>query len=64
MTAFEFEVAGNGELTTREEVTRQVAQAWLAAHPDIAVTKMDLAKTTQQLITELFKTAAAVSAKH
>lgn len=56
MTAFEFDVAGNGELTTREEVTRQVAQAWLAAHPDIAVTKMDLAKTTQQLITELFKT--------
>jgi len=56
MTAFEFEVAGKGELTTREEVTSQVAHSWLAAHPEIAVTKMDLAKTTQQLITELFKT--------
>lgn len=56
MTAVEFGPHGNSELTTRDQVTSQVAHAWLAAHPDIAVTTMDLAKTTQQFITEMFKT--------
>ncbi len=56
MTAVEFGPRGNAELTTRDEVASQVAHAWLAAHPDVAVTTVDLAKTTQQLITELFKT--------
>ncbi|WP_006246345.1 hypothetical protein [Mycolicibacterium tusciae] len=56
MTAFEFEFRGDGELTTWEQVSRQVAEAWLAAHPNLEVTMLDLAKTTQQLITELFKT--------
>lgn len=56
MTAFEFGPRGSSELTNREQVTSQVADAWLAEHPEVAVTKVDLTKTTQQLITELFKT--------
>ncbi len=56
MTAFEVAFGGNGELTTREQVASRVAQSWLAAHPEVEVTTVDLTKTTQQLITELFKT--------
>lgn len=56
MTAFEFHSPGKSELTTREMVANGVAHGWLASHPEVEVTTVDLAKTMQQLMTELFRT--------
>jgi hypothetical protein len=53
---FEFEDFNDSERTTRDEAIADATSAWLAAHPDIDVTERDLAKTTQQLVTELFDT--------
>jgi hypothetical protein len=56
MDASEIHRRGNAELTTRETVTTDVTGSWLAANPHVEVTGVDLAKTLQQLITELFLT--------
>ncbi|ABM16767.1 RNA polymerase sigma factor [Mycolicibacterium vanbaalenii] len=52
----EIRISGNAELTTRETVAAEVAIEWLAAHPHVEVTAVDLSKTLQQFITELFLT--------
>lgn len=56
MNTSEIQPLGNAELTTREGVVAEAAKGWLAAHPQVEVTAADLAKTLQQLITELFCT--------
>lgn len=57
MTAAELDRIGGTELTTRDDVVDRVAAGWLLAHPEVKVTPVNLAKTTQQLITEIFDTA-------
>ncbi|XTP34619.1 RNA polymerase subunit sigma-24 [Mycobacterium sp. TJFP1] len=42
--------------TTRDRVANGVAAGWLEMHPEINVTEADLAKTLQQLLTEVFQT--------
>jgi len=56
MTAAEISIQYDTERTTREAVTDRAAAAWLAAHPEVKVTEVNLSKTLQQLFTELFKT--------
>lgn len=43
-------------LTTRIAVVNRVAAGWLESHPEIAVTTDNLAKTLQQILTEVFLT--------
>lgn len=47
---------GPEPLTTRETVTAQVATGWLALHQELDVPATTLAKTLQQLLTEVFAT--------
>lgn len=47
---------GSELLTTRETVTDQVAAGWLATHQELDVPATTLAKTLQQLLTEVFAT--------
>lgn len=45
-----------GLLTTRTAVVERVAAGWLESHPEVPVTTRNLAKTLQQILTEVFLT--------
>ena len=47
---------GREPLTTRETVVMNVASGWLELHPEVTITQVDLSKTLQQLLTEVFHT--------
>lgn len=49
-------INASNPLTTREAVVVGVAADWLESRPDVSVTVVDLSKTLQQLITEIFAT--------
>lgn len=56
MNAVEKITHGTPERITRETIVDEVAVQWLAEHDHVKVTRADLSKTLQQLLTEMFHT--------
>lgn len=56
MNAVETATHGTPERINRETVVDAVASRWLVEHSEVNVTRADLAKTLQQLLTEMFHT--------